>query len=318
MFEDEEHLNPNYFQQVLKYVRPELEIAFHAAQFASNREPTPAADRYFALQQLQGVFLKYKWEFSSLRHYYRNHALLSAQQWSNQLAEEAEPIQVPNVRDAIPLGQSYFESVIYDVVLGGYVAMYHKLEALVEYLKSHSKGAAFGAMIDSPTPVDYEPVLEAVGIRFKDMSQAGGDARNFDQRIHRIREIANRSKHQGGYLKSASDILNTYIPEQDLRLRIEVQQETFLFDFWYVEVYMTVISALVTQACHTVALVEEIKAEELGGVPVPKGMSYDSYLRQLRDASERMNQDFAKAAENFKSSAFCRRHPVPPFPPQQD
>jgi len=219
---DGEQGAPNYFQQVFKRIRPDFEKAVHSAAWASNREEGPIADRYFALQQLQGVFWKYKWEFSSLRHYYRNHALPSAHQWSRLLAQGAEPIQVPDVAAVFPLGETYFESVIYDVVLGGYVAMYHKLEALVEYLKSHSKGKAFGAMTDNQTPVDYEPVLKSVGIRFKDMSQAGGDAKNFDKRIHRIREIANRSKHQGGYLKSAEEILKFYIPEQDPRLRIEV------------------------------------------------------------------------------------------------
>lgn len=301
----------SYFQQVFASVRPDFEKATYAAIWAGGREPGAVADRYFALQQFHAVVWKFKWEFSALRHYYRQHAIASAYRWSGQLKHTAEPIQVPHTQQSIHFKDDYFDSVIYDVVLGGYVAMYHKLEAMVEYLISLSKGKEFGVMLENQNPVDYESVLREAGVSLKDLAQVGSTTKNYDKHIHRIREIANRSKHQGGYLKGASEILTEYLPGQDRRHRIQVSLDDFYFDFWYVERYMTVISDLVMTACHVVILVKEIKSAELEEVPIPKGQTKDEYVNRLREVTTEKEKDLLRAVDDFKKGVLSDQHPGP-------
>jgi hypothetical protein len=300
----------NYFEMVFKDVRVDFEIAMRAAHFVGSRDSDlelNLRDRYFAIQQLHGIFWKFKWELSMLRHFFRHDVIVDAIRWGNKIQSDFTPILLPGAIQSITFKDDFFTTPYYDMILSGYSSMYHKIEALVEMLKKHTKGESLGALYHNNQFVDYEHILKSEGITFDDLAQIGGKSKIFHQRIHRIKEINNRAKHQAGYLKNSQDILLNYIPSLKLTDKINPPIDEFYYDFWYTEQYLSSIASLINRAYGIAALDAEIRDTNNNLLPLPQKETKDTYLTKLHNGRQASVDEFHTLAAAFKAGELFKR-----------
>ncbi|SET37192.1 hypothetical protein [Hymenobacter actinosclerus] len=300
----------NYFDIVFKNIRVDFEIAMRAARFASGKysgSEDSLKERYFAIQQLHGIIWKFKWELSILRHFFRHEVITSAIRWGNSVQNDFKPIMLPDANKSITFEDSFFTTPYYDMILSGYSSMYHKIEALVEMLKKHSKGESLGVLYSNNQFVDYEPILNEEDITFNDLAQIGSKSKTYHKRIHIIKEINNRSKHQAGYLKNSKDILLEYMPNIDTADKINPPIEQFYYDFWYTEQYLSSISSLISMAYSVAALDAEIRDTAEDTIPFPQQETKENYMNKLHNARSSTRDELHTLAAAFKAGEIFKR-----------
>lgn len=302
----------DYFSMVFAGISNDFKVAAEAAafhsQFLNNEFSEGLARRYFALRQLQGIFWKFKWEFSVLRHFYKNCVINEAIEWGNKISQDFQPIIIDGFEKSFNFGENYFTTAYYDMIFTGYSTMYHKLEGMIAMLKKHTKGNALGAVLSNNEFVDYEPILKDEGISFDDLGQIN-KSQIFHERIHRIREISNRAKHQAGYIKDEKDRLLNYIPNIINTEKIAVNTDEFNSDFLFIEQYISSITVLVSKAYSIAALKAEFDDTENDIIPVPSNKTKHDFLIEIEEGRQKISLDFKRICEKFKNGALFERIP---------
>lgn len=295
------------FNLVFQETKDDFDIAFNTAAFVSSRNSKVLKDRYFGLQQLQGLFWKFKWELSVLRHFYRQDLINNAIEWGNKISSDFKPVTVRIIGTAPPFSESFFTSCYYDMILSGYTAMYHKIEALSVMLQKHAKGEALGPLASNEDFVNYTYILNSEGIDFNDFGEINKKNGYFHPRINLIRLINNRSKHDAGYPKDSKDTILQLLPKLALTDKVIPSIDIFYDDFLYVQEYISTISALISRAYILAVIRKEIEDTQNEILPLIGEKTKEQYLIELESHFLSEEITFKSLASRFKGGGLFKR-----------
>jgi hypothetical protein len=252
-------------------------------------------------------------EYGLFRHYYRDYALPAAESMAQRLRQDYTTVQQDY--PGFIQGSGYFDNVLKDVIHVGYVGINHKLESFMAFINAHVRGRAYGPLGAHPGEVirydtllreRYDILLDdfvgkepAVPVLCDSCAQPVPPRRSASPRpilyprVHRIRLIANRVKHQSGYVRNENDQLMEALFEQETNRPIRVPVQEFLHDLAYADAYLFLLTRLVTNA-YLVAYMERIFQE-----PVTDRQGHEEVRARLESHAQQFERDLANDVNEY-------------------